>query len=517
MSGIDCLTTNYMARELKILKNKSKVVSTFQWLMKYTNLVNEVRIEKGYNKSLVVDGIDGRDVKSMSYIFLIQNPNITDEEFKAKTRAMYEAFLDDHNTLSKEELAEKRKPYLDMLFEYQANYKKLVEEAKHNNYLGLIVYCLLSQTFGTKKDENPEYFKQRNNTCNKVRDNDVIERRSLDFVFDLTDDVRGCGVEPDNFIDVTIRTYNFLDDDEDITDHYKIAHERENRLDEAALKALDLQDINRDYLELDVIKDIYDFSMNIENTYADLSNEDKTTDLTMTCEHIILKIIGEDTNEKMLNKTLFNHDTNIFTHNFYIDGKPLDDYVPEDIKNMNILKDDGKVDENKKSLKNRLITKSKALVILKAIESGEQHIDLVRMNSHNGDLGYQIQPIKLKYNKAEYETAHHYKWWQRWFGWGVKNIQKTFDSVYNDNTQEERFKSISKHFEATVRANNPDVLRIGKFSDFENAEEVIQMNQVKGVQKDIEELKDEYVIVNNYNEIQNDKELSNDDFDLEIK
>ena len=505
-----------MARKQKILKKKGKVYSTCESLMKYTNFVNEIKRDRN-DQTMLPHGVDCRDLKGMSYIFLALNPKITDEEFKAKTRDLYEAFFDGYDTLTKEEIEARQKPYLDMLFNFQASYKDLVRDAKNNNYLGLIVYCFLSQTFGVKKNENQDYFKRKINSCEAQRTQDAIERRTIDFIFDLTDDIKASGVEPNKFIDCSIASPHVVDE-EDMEEHYKIAVARESRLDQAALKALDLQDKTRDYLELDVVKDIYDFTRNISNTLEDIGNDEKSVDLILTSEHLVLKIIGEDTNEKMLNKTLFGNDTNLFTNSIYLDGKPLIDYVPDEIKNMNIKDETGKIDHNMESRRERLIMKSKSLIILQAIESADKHIDIVRMNSYEGELAYQIQPVKLKYNQKEYKETHYFKWWQRLFGIGVKNIQKSFDRVYNDKSSEAlRLQSISKHYESKVMSMNNDIKHIRKFSDSLDGQ-VVNTNKVIGVQKDIEELKNDNVISTNLSaNLNEEKDLTNDDFELEIK
>ncbi len=477
-----------------ILKKKSKIVSTCNYLVKYTNMVEEIKKEF-LHVHLTGDGVDGRDLKSMAYIFLVENPQISDDEFKEKTRQMYQTFLIDikKDDISEEEREALKKPYLDMMFNFQSNYKVMINQANRlKNYLPLIVYAFLTQAFGTKREENSLYIDLRINSIEKVRENDDLERKTTDFLYDLLDDIANAKVNYSSFVDVTLlgrpQNRHFGNDYDPTIDIMQA------KLDAAALKALYKQDKTRDYIELDVVKEIYTYIEDIDNTIEDLSDYDKSCDLASTAEHLLLKVLGEYTNEKKLNTKLFDSDLHLYTDNIYIDGRPIADYVCDDVKNMNTFSENDEVDRHKVDKKKNLTFKSKAQVLLKAIESGDKHIDIVRMNSYNGCLGYQIQSIKLKYNQSEYEKTHHYKWWQRLFGWGVKNIQRTFDSVYNDNTKERRFASISKHFENRVMTEGKNISSVRMFNDL-IVDETLRTDRVVGVQKDIEELKNDNNIV----------------------
>ncbi len=498
-----------MLEDNKYIKDEEKVKKAETKLAYCRDIIDEIKKEFD---NLDFNGMDGRDLKSMCYIFIANNPDITIEEFKEKSRGLMHDFADGlslNKELSEEEKAERDariKPHLDMLYEFQEKYSEFMEPKNEDDYLKALVYYTLTQTFGVKKEENKKYFENRINSLEKVKKNDMIDKFSVNYMFDLTTDFINAKVDIKNYVDMTIagsQNNNFVDlEDAETETEIEEAkrliaeYDREDKMLKIGLKAATLEQKDPSHLEFDVLKDLYDISKT-KFTTKDLLHSTYSNTLVKLATNMILKVVGDDTNEKSVLKNDLSGGS-LFNKCIYLDGRPIDYYLPEWLKNYNILGEDGKVDPNKEFDKVALTTRAQALILMNAITKGDKRIDMVRYNKYQNELGYNIEPVRFVYNQEDYEKANH-GWLRRHiFRIGIKNIQRTFDRKFNDKSgQEERFNMILSDIKKKFEGTNLEIKKLDGKAD--------------GERKIVDELKNEIKIEKNTIEEINVKELHKDE------
>lgn len=494
----------------KYIKDEEKLNKALKKLAYCRDIIDEIKKEFTY---FDFTGMDGRDLKSMCYIFVANNPDISLVEFKEKSRGLMHDFLDGlsrEKELTKEEKEARDiriKPHLDMLFDFQAKYTEFMEAKSEDDYFKSLVYLANTQTFGVKKEENKKYFSERLNSLEKVKKNDAIDKFSVNYMFDITKEFNKGKVVINRYVDMTVAMGNsddskkFIDMDEAETEEaieeariIEEEYDREEKFTKAGLDAALREQKNSKYLEFDVINDMYDVAKT-KITEEGLNNSKYSRQLIALSRNLVLKVVGDDTNEKSILNNLGFH--NLYTKCIYLDGRPLASYVPDWVKNYDI-NDDGSIDANKKSNKSVLINRAMSVILLNAITKGDKRIDMVRFNSCKNEIGYDIQPIKFNYNQEEYEKAN-YGWLRRKiFRIGIKKIQKSFDKKFKDTSkQEERFALIEDDIKKT----------------FENKDYSIRKIDMKfdGERKIVDELKNEINIIDNIIDKDNVKEIKKDE------
>lgn len=481
------------------LKNKKRTKRMFNKLKEFVPIIDEIKDEIGLTRDINLPDCDKRDLKSMCYIFACLDPNITKEEFKRKSKELYLDFCepslknDFHETKEEQEARKQRQyGYLDTLYKFQRECVKKNKLKTDSDYFNAIVLATLNQTLGTKLTENKEYFEQQFKTLEKVKQQDLINKYSVNYGFDVTDDLLNYGINLESCAEMTLKSIKIVAgpyDSEECAEVYRLYR----KCQEVGLAMLNQENAKANHLELKVIDEVIDFAdieLDFNKLYKapDYSYADCIGDFaTRTFE----KLIGDDSNEKSVLRDF--HDGMLFVKNIFLDGHPLDYYIPDEIKNFNIMVG-GKIDHSLDSKKALVMTRARAVVLFKALNDGDKHLDIVRYNKFKDTIGYQIEPIRIIANQKTYNERHH-NWFRRtFFSWSIKNIQRDFDAVYNDNsTKDERYSSIKENIEKYVKDLSKEEKKEYK---------VREIGKPVGVKKDIPELKDNKVIDDkNINEV----------------
>jgi hypothetical protein len=426
-----------MSKKLKYIKDKNLLNSALEKLSNFHKLVLDVQKEVGYSKDLDTAKCDLRDLMSMCYLLTIVYPNLSNDEYKLKFKTMYQDYMhlkDDNLSIDELDKAKlKTNIYLDNLIEFKKEYKNLMDLKTSDDYYKMLVYATLTQCFGTKREENIDYFNKNIKSVEDVKEADQIEKISTIYTFDLINELALSNIKIDSYTEVTmvgstedeedLEELDRLNDQDDLDIKYAKQSALERKYLEISSLAANGEILHKDYVELNQDKYMYKIAKaNPSNESIELSGKYACyiEDSNHLAKNLVYKIVGDDTNEKRFLKNAIK-DYDFYSSIIYINGLPIDNYLPQNIKNL-----EGKTKE-------KLINRARGIILMKALTDPHKKIDIVRYNDFKNEVGYSIQRVKVKFNQEEYEKAN-YSWFRRHlFPFGIKNAQKIFDESFNND------------------------------------------------------------------------------------